>query len=137
MGFSRTSGATCGSGGCPAEPAAHPDLLDFITCIRAPQSTVHDCSLGIMGGSGPFSSCQSSRAEGLTPLSVGWSWDGAGVVGSLKATAGPQPLCPTADTGMFHGIMIAQWNLTARRTAACCCLQNTISGTITIPNPRP
>lgn len=71
-------------GGCPAEPTAHPDLLDFITCTRAPQSTVPDCFLGIMGGSGPFSSYQSSRAEGLTHLplqngagmELGWSWGG-------------------------------------------------------------
>lgn len=62
--------------GCPAELAAHLDLFDFVTCSRASQSTVPDCSLGIMGGSGPFSSYQSGRSEGLTHLPLR---DGAGM----------------------------------------------------------
>lgn len=39
--------------------------------------------------------------------------------------------------GMLQETMIVPWNLTAHRTAARCCLQNTISGTITSLKPKP
>lgn len=74
--------------------------MDFITCTRAPQSRVTDCSLGIMGGSGPFSSYQSSTAEGLTHLplqdgagvELGWSWGGGQPKGHCWPSA-PLPHC--------------------------------------------
>lgn len=93
-GFSRTSGAMRGAGSCPAAPAAHLDLLDFITCTGAPRSTAPGCCLGIVGGPGPLSSCQSDGAKALTHLPLR---NGAGMVGSLKVTAGPHPLCPATD----------------------------------------
>lgn len=39
--------------------------------------------------------------------------------------------------GMLQGTTIVPWNLAAHRTAARCCLQNTISGTIASLKPKP
>lgn len=128
-------GATCGAVACPAAPAAHPCLLDFITCIGALWTTASGCHLGSVGGPGLLSSCLSSRAKGLTHLPLR---DRSGMVGSLKDAAGPRPLphAPLQTPGMLHGIMIALRNLTARWTPARCCLQNTISGTIASLTPN-
>lgn len=94
------------------------------------------CRSGSVGGPGPLSSCQSSGAEGLTHLPL---QDGAGMVGSLKDTADPHPppRVPLQTPGMLRGITIAPRNLTGWQTPAHCCLQNTISGTITSLNPKP
>lgn len=62
---------------------------------------------------------------------------GAGMVGSLKATASPHPCALLQMPAMFNGIIIAPRNLPARRTAAHCCSQNTISGTTASLSPKP
>lgn len=72
----------------PSRPLRHPHPYQSFP-KHSPQLL-----LGIVGGPGLLSSCWNHNPEGLTHLPL---WDGAGMVGSLKATAGPHPPCPTAD----------------------------------------